>query len=147
MPATGVGSDSDAGESDYLEDCTQALHQELEALRAALGDKYVSEVHSLRRMTCRVKKPLFEALVGAWCLLQALVPMHAATVDMACTSSPSGSDMRMISASCGLSCKSSAAPDASLLLLLLWALQSPSQLTACSLYCKAGCKRCMHATR
>ncbi|WIA19632.1 hypothetical protein OEZ85_005569 [Tetradesmus obliquus] len=43
MPATGVGSDSDAGESDYLEDCTQALHQELEALRAALGDKYQKE--------------------------------------------------------------------------------------------------------
>ncbi|WIA39906.1 hypothetical protein OEZ86_013348 [Tetradesmus obliquus] len=43
MPATGVGSDSDAGELDYLEDCTQALHQELEALRAALGEKYQKE--------------------------------------------------------------------------------------------------------
>jgi hypothetical protein len=40
MPATGAGSDSDGGESECLED-SQALHQELEALKAALGDKYV----------------------------------------------------------------------------------------------------------
>jgi hypothetical protein len=42
MPASGMDGDSDAGESESLEDCTQALHQELEALKALLGSKYVS---------------------------------------------------------------------------------------------------------
>jgi hypothetical protein len=69
MSATGAGSDSDAGESEYLEDCTQALHQELEALRAALGDKYVSEAFSLRCMACRVTSPCLKH--SSWRLVSA----------------------------------------------------------------------------
>jgi hypothetical protein len=74
--------DSDAGESESQEDCTQELHQELEALKAFLGPKYVSYVPWLRCTRRGVRKTLFEALVGVWCLLHALAPIKAAAVDL-----------------------------------------------------------------